>query len=158
MCFFFFCHVEFMGTWITFQWFDHIGIPITLGIHIVGESGFLNLCEFFLSIIHIDIYLDRHIPLGRRFVSQQTPTDIERFEANWFRWRISRPLFLGASGWSWESWQISCGNVAGVHWLLHQSHPFAASERAGWVPACQVSGWRVWGKVAEVKQIHVFYS
>ena len=75
-----------MGTWITFQWFDHTGIPITLGIHSVGESGFLEcLWDFFWSILRID--LDPWIgkpPLDRRFVNQQPPTDMERFEATRF--------------------------------------------------------------------------
>lgn len=47
--FHFFRHKGLMGTWITFQWFDHTGIPITLGIHSVGESGFLEcLWDLFL--------------------------------------------------------------------------------------------------------------
>ena len=177
-CFFhFFRHKGLMGTWITFQWFDHTGIPITLGIHSVGESGFLEcLWDFFWSILRID--LDPWIgkpPLDRRFVNQQ-PQQIWRGsrQPGSISPRISRlPVF-------WKK-KLVQRRFATLHfdglglllrilrdllflWPCVPRRPLVASPKPSvcsrW--ACRLVFlaarclWRVWGKVTEVKKI--FFS
>lgn len=164
--------------------FHHTGIPITLGIHSMGESGFLEcLWHFFLVYpSHRSGSLDRKIfHLDRRFVKPAKTQQIWRFfEANRFFFtarKISRPSvvwkkklvqrrfatlhFEGGLGWCFGILTDLLTDLTCVprRPLVASPKPSGCSRWAcrRFFFGCQVSGWRVWGKVTEVKKV-VFFS